>query len=372
MSNKRIPVSVTDVKRFIVDIYGFQPVEIRPFSGGFDDANFYVKHENGIDEFVLKILNSRQSREPSQTVARVGVMNYLVDCGIRAPKIIQTKHTRQFYTITDIQYQADGKTMNEVESNCSNDSLPGGECGESGRHLIWLQNYILGIAYDSDHVETTLQLYFEIGKFASSLHKHLLNCADSLKSTLNVIGEWSLMNVVNQRYLLKSVRNIKQRELLDEIVTQFERVVVPQLARCRASIVHGDLNDENLLLTRDNSDRWRLECFIDYGDCIYSYTILDIAIAIMYFTCFNKGHDIFDIVRNILAGYLSNLDIAETDRSVLRICICARYAQSLMMGINTFEEDKTKTYALKIPTIGWSRLEKLWNATADEQSKWWP
>ena len=51
----------------------------------------------------------------------------------------------------------------------------------------------------------------------------------------------------------------------------------PRLAELPASLIHGDPNDENVLVGGD-----QVTGLLDFGDCIYNPTVCELAIALAY------------------------------------------------------------------------------------------
>src|SRR5258705_9038993 len=96
---------------------------------------------------------------------------------------------------------------------------------------------------------------------------------------------WDLVNglsVIHQYGAL--IRDMKLRQLVDKSAEGFERSVYPLLPKLRRSVIHGDANDYNVLVSADDVDPRQRSVvgLIDFGDMVWSYTVGDLAVAIAY------------------------------------------------------------------------------------------
>ena len=56
---------------------------------------------------------------------------------------------------------------------------------------------------------------------------------------------------------------------------------------------------------------------------------------------------------------------------VLRLCAAARYAQSLVMGAYSHQQDPTNDYLLVTAATGWTNLTNFWNVSQEDLYKKW-
>ena len=56
---------------------------------------------------------------------------------------------------------------------------------------------------------------------------------------------------------------------------------------------------------------------------------------------------------------------------VLRLCAAARYAQSLVMGAYSHQQDPTNDYLLVTALTGWTNLTNFWNVSQEDLYKKW-
>lgn len=159
-----------------------------------------------------------------------------------------------------------------------------------------------------------------------------------------------------------------------------------------AGIIHGDINEQNILVKHlavpykdsasansSNSSRndqpteFDICGILDFGDVANSYYIYEVAIAIMYMMLDSKIVDLLDVGGHVLAGYSSSSErgLNEVEFKALRVCVAARYAQSLTMGAYTYSVNPTNEYLLTSARNGWMQLSRLWNTPSAELYKRW-
>lgn len=138
------------------------------------------------------------------------------------------------------------------------------------------------------------------------------------------------------------------------------------------------MNEQNILVgevtgetASDDNNSCDVKAFIDFMDMTYSYTVFDIAILIAYMSIDSQIVDQLNVGGHILAGYLTELSLNEAERDVLRICICGRLVQSLVLGAYSFHMHPQNTYVLTTAKRGWPLLRKYWQTSKSElHSRW--
>ncbi|HEU4989036.1 MAG TPA: aminotransferase class III-fold pyridoxal phosphate-dependent enzyme, partial [Gemmatimonadaceae bacterium] len=71
---------------------------------------------------------------------------------------------------------------------------------------------------------------------------------------------------------------------IDRVVAAFDASTAPVLARLPRTVVHGDLNDYNVLVASDvgASAGLRISGIVDFGDMVHSVAVAELAVAIAY------------------------------------------------------------------------------------------
>ena len=114
--------------------------------------------------------------------------------------------------------------------------------------------------------------------------------------------------------------------------------------------------------------------FIDFGDMSESFYIWDVAVCIMYVmeSCQTLAEALM-AARHALAGFQSVRPLWTSELGVLRECVAARYAQTLIMNQHTHEFDPENGYIVcgdeAEKRLG--QLESLWKMPKKELYQLW-
>jgi hydroxylysine kinase len=138
----------------------------------------------------------------------------------------------------------------------------------------------------------------------------------------------------------------------------------------------------SLVSSLDHVDLWTddhdVSAILDYGDCAHGPYIFEIAIAMTYLAI-SKTSDLHPETTSgyALAGYLSQVSLTDKEVNLIQLCMCARIAQSLVIGAYSYNADPGLDYALDSVVKGWPVLRHLraalpnhvlavWSAIASE------
>ncbi len=95
----------------------------------------------------------------------------------------------------------------------------------------------------------------------------------------------------------------------------------------RRSVIHGDVNDYNVLV---DPETLTISGVIDFGDMVYSYTVGDLAIALAYVVL--EKNDPRDAAREVIGGYTSKFGLLDNEREALWPLARLRLAMSVCMA----------------------------------------
>jgi len=100
------------------------------------------------------------------------------------------------------------------------------------------------------------------------------------------------------------------------------------LQQCRAGWVHGDLNDCNILVTRDGAGRVKVSGIIDIDDASFGYSVLDCAILAAY-GAMGCAHPV-EMISAIVAGWHSSSPLLEQEVRIVPFLVLSRCVQSVL------------------------------------------
>ena len=129
------------------------------------------------------------------------------------------------------------------------------------------------------------------------------------------------------------LKDEKRIQLIEDGLKRFSTEVLPKLDSLPKQVIHGDWNEHNILASQNENGQFCVIGFLDIGDTIYSYRVLDVAIAMMYFCHLENALNSMTPIEaagHVLAGYQSVFPLSETEISLLHASIAARFCQSLV------------------------------------------
>ena len=133
---------------------------------------------------------------------------------------------------------------------------------------------------------------------------------------------WDLTSAGALRDRLPLIEDASRRRVVEEAFWLWAGAK-PYLAALPHGLVHGDLNDENVLVAGD-----RVVGLLDFGDALYNPLVCDLAIALAYLLL--DEPDPLGAGAQIVASYHAVRPLSPTEIEVLFPLVCGRLAVSLV------------------------------------------
>lgn len=135
---------------------------------------------------------------------------------------------------------------------------------------------------------------------------------------------------------------------------QFERwtMIVQDLEKVPHGLIHGDLNDDNLLVAEG-----KLNGVLDFGDTLYNPLICDLAIALAYILL--DEPDPWRSGAQVVAGYHAIRRLSAAEIELLYPLICARLGVSLVIATKRRLLDPQRTAWFVTEERAWAFLERF-------------
>ncbi|MBI6116764.1 aminotransferase class III-fold pyridoxal phosphate-dependent enzyme [Salegentibacter sp. F63223] len=196
----------------------------------------------------------------------------------------------------------------------------------------------------------TKGLLYNLGKKAGHLTGLLLNFEDSHAKDLK--SPWD----ISQTSWTKDYQHLFNLEK-NKYITYFYdgfKSIENQLANCRKSIVHNDINDRNIIVG-PNSEK--IVGLIDFGDATYTATINDLAICITYAIMEKK--QVLEAATAVIKGYHDSFPLKKRELEILYWLVGARLIISLTKAKLNAQNEPENPYH-QISTAGGWKLIKEW------------
>ncbi|XP_015601077.1 hydroxylysine kinase [Cephus cinctus] len=311
----------------------------------YDDKNFHVickaTHENpwidqiAEDGYVLKIMNSLDSRNTEIIQGQNQLMIFLNDNDLTCSHPVKN--------IKGAYYSLE--TLEE----------------DKEKYAVRLLVYRPGILLC--RATMTAELLRKVGSLAGNVDELLKKFHHPAYENHKTL--WMLTSLPRLREFIYVIVNSEDRQLVVEVIEKFENDVLNRIDELDRGIIHGDLNEQNILVNENGKD---IVAVIDFADTQKSCLVFELAIA----TCYMMLHaQDLAMGRHVLKGYQEVRDLNKMEKSILKVCICARFCQSLVLGVYTYLNDPQNEYLLITQKNGWKLLKKLWNMNDDEVREIW-
>jgi len=218
-------------------------------------------------------------------------------------------------------------------------------------------------------VTYTPTLMFEAGEMAARLSNCLKDFHHPVYDTLE--SPWFLRNVPAVAEHTWVVTEPARRAMSDQVIAQFCERVIPQLDQLPQGMLHGDLNEQNLLVSPDAAGVSHVSGLLDFGDSHRSALLFELALVVMYLMVDCTAADRLDVGGHVLAGYRRHRQLTELELSLLQTCVCARFAQSLVLGARAYHQNPANEYVLTTAVNGWTAMQEIWEEPQERLHERW-
>uniref|UniRef100_A0A0K2T5G2 Hydroxylysine kinase n=2 Tax=Lepeophtheirus salmonis TaxID=72036 RepID=A0A0K2T5G2_LEPSM len=334
------------VKDLLLDLYGLKIKDISQLNA-YDDRNIRFKIEEIVNNkylkdihdpgYVLKVTNNLDSQQPEIYESQNKIMFYLRKQNMNVSEPIANKT---------------GKYIS-VEKELFPGSI----------HVVRVLKFIPGMILYSVPNWTT-DIFYRMGDYIGEMSKALHNYKDPVLSSRYFMWQLKFIEEIKPKFYAKSLTNDPdKRKMIDSIIDKFVEAKLFK-RNLETSIIHGDFNEQNVLLNENNE----IYGLIDFGDVHEAPVIFELAIAIMYAMTKSNVIPPNEVGGHILAGYLKHRALTQEERSVLKICVAGRYAQSLVLGAYSHEKYPTNEYLVVTANTGWNNLRAFWEDSKTDET----
>ncbi len=313
--------------RIAAGVYGIDPADIAPLPSD-RDQNFLLTTGSG-ERCVLKIANAQEDRGILEM--QNAAMAHLGGGGrALAPSVIPGVGGEPIGRVT----AEDGK-------------------GHFVRLLTWLPGRPLAEA--QPHTPLLLR---RLGEFTGRLSREFASfeCPAAHRRL-----HWDLRHageVIREHLPLLTAP--RERELVEHFLEYIRTHVEPALPMLRRSIVHGDGNDYNMLVTESGgAGPAEIAGIIDFGDMVHSHTVFEPAIVLAY--ALMGKEDPLASACEVVSGYHGAYPLEPLEIELLYSLVAARLCVSLAVAAyqRRFEPENDYLVISRRPAL---RLLEQWRA----------
>lgn len=327
-ANSKPPTDVSLVTNLVQQLYSHVVPKSIVEINSYDDRNYIIKTENQ-QQFVLKVTNSVDTAVPGLIEGQNEMMLHLLEKRMNVPEVIKN---------------VDGQYIKRLDF------------GTEKLFAVRLLTYLPGMLLASVP-KLTEELMISCGEW---LGKMTINLADfaSPNITARLDFPWALINMVKIRAHFDTLPTSNHRNVVLKCVEDFEQNVLGKLDNLKYAYIHGDFNEQNILI-KDH----QVIGMIDFGDIQHAPRVFDLAIHIAYIliTFATKHESTIELApRLVIEGYERHVGpLKDEEMECLVTCVLARIAQSVTIGYHTHAQQPDNAYLLTTAEPGWKVLAKL-------------
>jgi 4-aminobutyrate aminotransferase-like enzyme/Ser/Thr protein kinase RdoA (MazF antagonist) len=317
------PVTIAEAIQIASQLYGLT-VSARLLPGEYDN-NFHLIADDA-RQFVLKIMHP--AREESFVDMQCRALTHLAGRapGLALPRVLPNRSSGLFVRVP------------------LHDGVP---------RLVWLLSYLSGrtLANTKHH---SIELLASLGTFLAQLDIALL---DFTHSAARRDLQWDISRSRWSRDYLPFVKDGRRRELAAQFLDLFEREAVPRFADLRRSVIYGDANDHNILVSPPWPQPQRVLGVIDFGDMHHGLLVGELAVACAYATL-GKDDSLASLLP-MVAAYHRRLPLNEHEIAALFPLLCARLTVSVINSAHRQSLLPDDPYVTVTEASAWAALERL-------------
>ncbi|MGC1427297.1 MAG: aminotransferase class III-fold pyridoxal phosphate-dependent enzyme, partial [Albidovulum sp.] len=139
---------------------------------------------------------------------------------------------------------------------------------------------------------------------------------------------WSLDRVGDLRPFVDEIADQNGRMQIAALFDRYDQCIHPMLPKLRASALHHDANDNNIIVDADDPDH--IAGLIDFGDMCHGRTINELAVTLAY--ALLDAPDLYGAARAVISGYVAEFPIEETEADALYDLMRMRLAASICIS----------------------------------------
>jgi 4-aminobutyrate aminotransferase-like enzyme/Ser/Thr protein kinase RdoA (MazF antagonist)/murein DD-endopeptidase MepM/ murein hydrolase activator NlpD len=160
---------------------------------------------------------------------------------------------------------------------------------------------------------------------------------------------------------LDYVDDPRRKDILQRLTSDFLERLGPLVPDLRLSVIHGDANDHNVLVSALESggepDSRTVTGIVDFGDAVRSYTVGELAIAGAY-VMLGKS-DPFAAAAEVVQGYHRALPLGEAEIEAVLPLMGLRLCASVVISADQQRLEPDNGYLAVTETPAWELLDRF-------------
>ncbi len=208
-----------------------------------------------------------------------------------------------------------------------------------------LQRHLPGTPWrDAEQTDALLR---SIGRSLGTMHHALRSFQHPAAARTH---GWDLAMAMRHHHAVDQFTSPHQRSILERCFQQHSAITMPGLAHCPHGMLHGDFNDENILV-----DQEKITGLLDFGDCLHGALIEDIAVTLAY--ALERSRGSLEQARPLIEGYEEIRALTDTEQSVLLPLAMMRLAIYILTDSTMRQSNPDGGMRNQHVDVAWQTLE---------------
>lgn len=203
-------------------------------------------------------------------------------------------------------------------------------------------------------VPHTSKLLLDLGQKMAALNIAQYSLSNSAIKARK--SKWDLQHTLLNEPKLKFIKNPFDKNIVSYFIDRHQMQVSPIQDSLRSQVIHGDLNENNILV-----DENLLTGLIDFGDICHSPLINEVAIALTYVILLNPNNWL-ESASSVLTGYVGKNALERQEIELLHQLIASRLCISVLNSAEAKAENGATEYILQNEKPAWKTL-RFWIRT---------
>lgn len=309
----RPDITEDDVQNLAQRLYGIT-IDHKSELAAYDDRNYFItadgRYKNPIitqgcpHGYVLKVLNALDSKKLPFIDAQTKLLRFVSDSGISCPKPVANVYGRNY-------------SLEPIRGN---------------EHVIRLLEYIPGKTLDS--VTFHDNLFYQAGVYIANFDRVVSKFEhEGYKNHQSI---WQLENVTKLEEFVYALKDEEKQGLVEDVLAAFKKQVLPRLDSFQKGLIHGDFNEHNILVTKNEiTKQYYVSGILDFGDSSYSHYLFEVAIAMTYMMLTSKQLKAGGL---LLAGYETVRPMPKEEKALLKVSVGEFYLFFTGLGLRLWTD----------------------------------
>ncbi len=221
------------------------------------------------------------------------------------------------------------------------------------RHIVWMLTYLEGTLFaQANPVDDALAGHVGelVGQLGAALHG--FTHAAAYREL-----EWDVMRGGWIRDYLHVFGDAQQRHIVDSMSANCLAAYAQHGHQVPYSIIHGDVNDYNMVVGAPAYQKRQVTGILDLGDMMHTATISDLAIAAAYVLM--RHPDPLDALMVMVARYHAARPLTAAEMALLYPMLCMRLCISVTVSAIRKQERPDDPYMVVSEAPAWRLLQCL-------------